>query len=78
MSNNKDMVTPAEEEYEEKFKIEISTQKGSSIRVETSSFNKLDNLIDKALSTYTRLTSEESGQVEQQQYQYIKNKKIVI
>jgi len=69
MSNNKDMVTPAEEEYEEKFKIQISTQKGSSIRVETSSFNKLDNLIDKALSTYTRLTSEESGQVEQQQYQ---------
>jgi hypothetical protein len=69
MSNNKDMVTPAEEEYEEKFKIEISTQKGSSIRVETSSFNKLDNLIDKALSTYTRLTSEESGQGEQQQYQ---------
>jgi hypothetical protein len=69
MSNNKDMETPAEEEYEEKFKIEISTQKGSSIRVETSSFNKLDNLIDKALSTYTRLTSEESGQVEQQQYQ---------
>ncbi|MGI0052074.1 MAG: hypothetical protein ACRD8K_10095 [Nitrososphaeraceae archaeon] len=69
MSNNKDMVTPAEEEYEEKFKIEISTQEGSSIRVETSSFNKLDNLIDKALSTYTRLTSEESGQVEQQQYQ---------
>ena len=63
------MVTPAEEEYEEKFKIQISTQKGSSIRVETSSFNKLDNLIDKALSTYTRLTSEESGQVEQQQYQ---------
>jgi hypothetical protein len=63
------MVTSAEEEYEEKFKIEISTQKGSSIRVETSSFNKLDNLIDKALSTYTRLTSEESGQVEQQQYQ---------
>jgi hypothetical protein len=69
MSNNKDIVTSAEEEYEEKFKIEISTQKGSSIRVETSSFNKLDNLIDKALSTYTRLTSEESGQVEQQQYQ---------
>lgn len=68
MSNN-NMVTPAEEEYEEKFKIEISTQKGSSIRVETSSFNKLDYLIDKALSTYTRLTSEESGQVEQQQYQ---------
>lgn len=69
MSNNKDIGTPTEEEYEEKFKIEISTQKGSSIRVETSSFNKLDNLIDKALSTYTRLTSEESGQVEQQQYQ---------
>jgi len=69
MSNNKDMVTPAEEEYEEKFKIEISTQKGSSIRVETSSYNKLDNLIDRALSTYTRLTSEESGQGEQQQYQ---------
>lgn len=69
VSDNQDIVTPAEEEYEEKFKIEISTQKGSSIRVETSSFNKLDNLIDKALSTYTRLTSEESGQVEQQQYQ---------
>ena len=67
MSNNKDIVTPAEEEYEENFKIEISTQKGSSIRVETSSYNKLDNLIDRALSTYTRLTSEESGQVEQQQ-----------
>ena len=67
--SNKDIVTPTEEEYEEKFKIEISTQKGSSIRVETSSFNKLDYLIDKALSTYTRLTSEESGQVEQQQYQ---------
>ena len=61
------MVTPAEEEYEEKFKIEISTQKGSSIRVETSSYHKLDDLIDKALNTYTRLTSEESGQVEQQQ-----------
>jgi len=67
VSNNKDIVTPAEEEYEENFKIEISTQKGSSIRVETSSYNKLDNLIDKALSTYTRLTSEESGQGEQQQ-----------
>ncbi len=67
MSNNKDIVTTAEEEYEENFKIEISTQKGSSIRVETSSYNKLDNLIDKALTTYTRLTSEESGQVEQQQ-----------
>ena len=67
MSNNKDIVIPAEEEYEENFKIEISTQKGSSIRVETSSYNKLDNLIDKALTTYTRLTSEESGQVEQQQ-----------
>jgi hypothetical protein len=67
VSNNKDIVTPAEEEYEENFKIEISTQKGSSIRVETSSYNKLDNLIDKALTTYTRLTSEESGQVEQQQ-----------
>ena len=67
VSNNKDIVTPTEEEYEENFKIEISTQKGSSIRVETSSYNKLDNLIDKALTTYTRLTSEESGQVEQQQ-----------
>ena len=67
MSNNKDMVTPAEEEYEEKFKIQISTQKGSSIRVETSSYNKLDDLIDKALNIYTRLTGEESGQVEQQQ-----------
>ena len=67
MSNNKDKVTSAEEEYEEKFKIEISTQKGSSIRVETSSYDKLDDLIDKALNTYTRLTGEESGQVEQQQ-----------
>jgi hypothetical protein len=66
--SNKDIVTPTEEEeYEEKFKIEISTQKGSSIRVETSSYNKLDDLIDKALNTYTRLTGEESGQVEQQQ-----------
>ncbi len=66
--SNKDIVTPtAEEEYEEKFKIEISTQKGSSIRVETSSYNKLNDLIDKALNTYTRLTGEESGQVEQQQ-----------
>ncbi|HEU5461381.1 MAG TPA: hypothetical protein VFU79_03825 [Nitrososphaeraceae archaeon] len=70
MSDNQDIVTPAEEEYEEKFKIEISTQKGSSIRVETSTYNKIDDLIDKALNTYTRLTSEESGQVEQQkQYQ---------
>ena len=67
MSNNKDIVTLTEEEYEEKFKIEISTQKGSSIRVETSSYNKLDDLIDKALNTYTRLTGEESGQLEQQQ-----------
>ena len=49
-NNNKDIVTPAEQEYEEKFKIEISTQKGSSIRVETSSYNKLDDLIDKALN----------------------------
>jgi len=66
--SNKDIVTPtAEEEYEEKFKIEISTQKGSSIRIETSSYNKLNDLIDKALNTYTRLTGEESGQVEQQQ-----------
>jgi hypothetical protein len=66
--SNKYIVTPtAEEEYEEKFKIEISTQKGSSIRVETSSYNKLNDLIDKALNTYTRLTGEESGQVEQQQ-----------
>lgn len=70
VSDNQDIVTPAEEEYEEKFKIEISTQKGSSIRVETSTYNKIDDLIDKALNTYTRLTSEESGQVEQQkQYQ---------
>jgi siroheme synthase (precorrin-2 oxidase/ferrochelatase) len=66
VSDNQDIVTPAEQEYE-KFKIEISTQKGSSIRVETSSYNKIDDLIDKALNTYTRLTSEESGQVEQQQ-----------
>jgi hypothetical protein len=67
VSDNQDIVTPTEEDHEEKFKIEISTQKGSSIRVETSSYNKINDLIDKALNTYTRLTSEESGQVEQQQ-----------
>ena len=59
-----------EQEYEEKFEIEITTQKGSSIKIETSSYNKLDSLIEKAFTTYKRLSSEESGDVEQKlQYQ---------
>ncbi len=41
-----------EEEYEEEFEIEITTQKGSSIKVETSSYDKLDDLLDKAFTTY--------------------------
>jgi hypothetical protein len=58
------------EEYEEEFEIEIRTQKGSSIKVESSSYNKLDDLLDKAFSTYQRLSKEESGEVdEKQQYQ---------
>ena len=58
------------EEYLEEFEIEISTQKGSSIKVESSSYNKLDDLLDKAFYTYKRLEKEESGEVEdKQQYQ---------
>ena len=59
-----------EEEYEEEFEIEITTQKGSSIKVETSSYDKLDDLLDKAFTTYKQLAKEESGDVaEKQQYQ---------
>ena len=59
-----------EEEYEEEFEIEIRTQKGSSIKVESSSYNKLDDLLDKAFNIYKRLEKEESGEVEEKlQYQ---------
>jgi hypothetical protein len=59
-----------EEEYEEEFEIEIRTQKGSSIKVESSSYNKLDDLLDKAFNTYKRLEKEESGEVDEKlQYQ---------
>ena len=62
--------TKDEEEYEEEFEIEITTQKGSSIKVESSSYNKLDDLLEKAFTTYKRLSKEESGEVnEKQQYQ---------
>ena len=55
---------------EEEFEIEITTQKGSSIKVETSSYDKLDDLLDKAFTTYKQLAKEESGDVaEKQQYQ---------
>ena len=55
---------------EEEFEIEITTQKGSSIKVETSSYDKLDDLLDKAITTYKQLAKEESGDVaEKQQYQ---------
>ena len=54
-----------EEEYEEEFEIEIRTQKGSSIKVESSSYNKLDDLLDKAFNTYKRLEKEESGETEE-------------
>jgi hypothetical protein len=57
-------------EYEEEFEIEIRTQKGSSIKVESSSYDKLDDLLDKALNTYKRLSKEESGEVQEKlQYQ---------
>jgi hypothetical protein len=78
MSNeNQDISTKAEtdatteeEEYEEEFEIEITTQKGSSIKVESSSYNKLDDLLEKALNTYKRLAKEESGGVDEKlQYQ---------
>jgi hypothetical protein len=59
-----------EEEYEEEFEIQITTQKGSSIKIETSSYDKLDDLLDKAFTTYKRLSKEEYGEVEEkQQYQ---------
>jgi hypothetical protein len=63
-------ITTEEEEYEEEFEIEITTQKGSSIKVESSSYNKLDDLLEKALNTYKRLAKEESGGVDEKlQYQ---------
>ena len=40
------------DEYEESFKIEVTTGKGSSITVETSSYSKLRNLLDKALKVW--------------------------
>jgi len=62
--------TTEEEEYEEEFEIEIRTQKGSSIKVETTSYNKVDDLLEKAFNTYKRLTKEESGGVDEKlQYQ---------
>ena len=39
------------DEYEESFKIEVTTGKGSPIKVETSSYSKLRNLLDEALNT---------------------------
>jgi hypothetical protein len=57
------------EEYEESFEIEVTTGKGSPIKVETSSYSKLGNLLDEALNTYNKLKSEESTETdEQQQY----------
>jgi hypothetical protein len=59
-----------EEEYEEEFEIAITTQKGSSIKVETTSYDKLNDLLDKAFTTYKRLSKEESGEVDEKlQYQ---------
>jgi hypothetical protein len=59
-----------EEEYEEEFEIEITSHKGSSIKVESSSYNKLDELLEKAFNTYRRLAKEESGEAEEKlQYQ---------
>ena len=55
------------DEYEESFKIEVTTGKGSSIKVETSSYSKLRNLIDEALKTYNKLKSEESTETDEQQ-----------
>ncbi|HEX5187385.1 MAG TPA: hypothetical protein VFV86_10900 [Nitrososphaeraceae archaeon] len=58
------------EEYEEEFEIEIRTQKGSSIKVESSSYDKLDDLLNKAFDIYKRLEKEESGEVDEKlQYQ---------
>jgi hypothetical protein len=62
--------TREEEEYEEEFEIEITSHKGSSIKVESSSYNKLDELLEKAFNTYRRLAKEESGEAEEKlQYQ---------
>jgi hypothetical protein len=67
---SKTAATDEEEEYEEEFEIEIRTQKGSSIKVESSSYNKLDDLLDKAFNIYKRLEKEESGEVDEKlQYQ---------
>jgi hypothetical protein len=58
------------EEYEEEFEIEIRTQKGSSIKVESTSYSKLDDLLDKAFNIYKRLEKQESGEAhEKSQYQ---------
>ena len=58
------------EEYEEEFEIEVRTQKGSSIKVVSSSFKKLDELLEKSITTYQRLSKEGSREVnEKQQYQ---------
>ena len=63
-------VTTEEEEYEEEFEIEVTLHKGSSIKVESSSYNKLDELLEKAFNTYRRLAKEESGETEEKlQYQ---------
>ena len=63
-------ITTEEEEYEEEFEIEITTQKGSSIKVESSSYNKLDDLLEKAFTIHKRLAKEESGEVDEKlQYQ---------
>ncbi len=70
MSNEQQGLETTEEEYEEEFEIEIRTQKGSSIKVETSSYKKLDDLLEKAFTTYKRLAKEESGEVQEKlQYQ---------
>ena len=50
--------SPEESEYVEEFEIQINTQKGSSIKIETSSYDKLDDLLDKAFTTYKRLTKK--------------------
>jgi hypothetical protein len=58
------------EEYEESFRLEVTTGKGSSIKVETSSYNKLRDLVNEALNTYNKLKKEESTETdEQKQYQ---------
>jgi hypothetical protein len=68
--NNAKTRKEEDEEYEEEFEIEIRTQKGSSIKVESTSYNKLDDLLDKALNTYKRLEKQEFGEVEEKsQYQ---------